>query len=308
MKMNRRKFTQTFFSVCLVPILNNIQTGTANESLETLPDILQTIPNGSEVLNRLKSPNGIRVGFYGTVSGGCRGAQRFIKELQAAFPKRKIESFWRSVRDLELAPYRFGGDVLIQDPDLVVLDFPHGKQSEERVSCITEALIRKTLLYDSGCGMLGVGEDGRKFISLQRNFNSDGLERATAIVPFRSMRQGEWFDDILTGQSRPQYAIIGMPIWSSNQAGARISFRFIGTSVKIDDIPAPDGAQLKVILDGKELPKISRLAPQIHSATFSIGTPLADQEHTVSLEILPDDKGRTFFRISRILIIGELKS
>jgi lysophospholipase L1-like esterase len=114
----------------------------------------------------------------------------------------------------------------------------------------------------------------------------------------------------------------------SSQPGATVSFKFKGTRCAIYDIIGPDCGQVTVTLDDKP----ARIVPRFDSyctyhrlATLLIGTDLPDAEHTVKIEIHPEqpdkagilaqrggkiDKPERFagtaFYPGAILLVGEL--
>ncbi len=80
-------------------------------------------------------------------------------------------------------------------------------------------------------------------------------------------------------------------LWKANQPGDTIAFKFKGTAVGVYDIVGPDCGQIIVTLDDKP----ARIVPRFDSyctyhrlqmAMFATGLP--DTEHTVKLEIHPD--------------------
>ncbi|MDO5580922.1 MAG: hypothetical protein Q4G69_07285 [Planctomycetia bacterium] len=277
---------------------------TASEISSKIPADLAPALNLPEVLLCMNSSSGIRIGFCGSAGSGCRRAQTFLKDLRLAFPNKKIESFWIAFHDPDRALFRFDGDFLVQEPDLVVLDFYQG--DPDHLARIREALVRKILRKDPGCGILFADPTGKKYIAPSRSESDGDLARASAFVPHQKMFSGTWFDDIPTGECRPLYTTLGVPVWASQVPGSCLTFRFRGTAVKIEDVLAPNGARLKIFLDGKEILTVDRFANSIKAGSFTIAEGIADSEHTVSIEILSSDSGRTFFRISRVLILGDL--
>ena len=117
-------------------------------------------------------------------------------------------------------------------------------------------------------------------------------------------------------------------MWEATTPGEKITFRFKGTAVKLYDLLGPDGAKVKVILDGKEFTaqRFDSYCSYHRLATLGIGDNLADAEHTVTIEILPEQPNRssvtdveklkpgfdpkrydgTAMRVGGIMLIGDL--
>jgi lysophospholipase L1-like esterase len=117
-------------------------------------------------------------------------------------------------------------------------------------------------------------------------------------------------------------------MWEATAPGEKITFRFKGTSVKLYDLLGPDGAKVKVTLDGKEstTQRFDKYCSYHRLATLWIGDGLTDTEHTVTVEILPEQPDRsivtdieknkpgfdpkkydgTAMRVGGIMLIGEL--
>ena len=117
-------------------------------------------------------------------------------------------------------------------------------------------------------------------------------------------------------------------IWEATTPGEKITFRFKGTAVKLYDLLGPDGAKVKITLDGKETTaqRFDSYCSYHRLATLGIGDNLPAVEHSVSVEILPEQPDRssvtdveknkpgfdpkkydgTAMRVGGIMIIGEL--
>lgn len=117
-------------------------------------------------------------------------------------------------------------------------------------------------------------------------------------------------------------------IWEATQPGEKIKFRFKGTAAKLYDLISPDGARVKITLDGKSWNSqaFDKYASYHRLATLGIGDGLPDTEHSVEVEILPEQPDRssvtdiekvkpgfdpkkydgTSLRVGGILIIGDL--
>ncbi len=117
-------------------------------------------------------------------------------------------------------------------------------------------------------------------------------------------------------------------MWEATTPGEKITFRFKGTAVKLYDLLGPDGAKVKVTLDGKEstAQRFDSYCSYHRLATLWIGEGLPNTEHSVSVEILPEQPDRssvtdkeklkpgfdpkkydgTAMRVGGIMLIGDL--
>ena len=113
-----------------------------------------------------------------------------------------------------------------------------------------------------------------------------------------------------------------------SKAGETVSFKFKGTRCAIYDIIGPDCGQVKISLDAQPARVVARFDSYCtyhRLSTLMIGSDLADEVHTVKIEILPDqpDKAKilsqrnekidkperfdgTAFYPGGILLVGEL--
>jgi hypothetical protein len=83
--------------------------------------------------------------------------------------------------------------------------------------------------------------------------------------------------------------------WEATTPGARIQFRFKGTAVKLYDLVGPDGAQVRITLDGKAwtAARFDRYCTYHRLATLGIADGLPAKEHSVSVEILAEQPDRS---------------
>lgn len=156
-------------------------------------------------------------------------------------------------------------------------------------------------------------------------FVADNWEGAKNLPIEARMLQGEWRE--VTGASITLNLARRMPkLWETNTPGAVLEFRFKGTAVSLYDMLGPTMGQVRLTLDGKELPAFDSFSPFYRVAPLPIGANLPDETHTVRIEWDPQQPDRTailnrekakpgfnpskyegaYFRPSRILLIGEL--
>ncbi len=122
------------------------------------------------------------------------------------------------------------------------------------------------------------------------------------------------------------------PLWEATEPGARISFKFKGSSAKLYDLLGPDGGQVVITVDGttreKPVPRFDSYCTYHRIATLSLAEGLdPNAVHTVSVEIHPEQPDRqpvafrlkdpetelkspkyqgTKVRASQILILGDV--
>lgn len=152
--------------------------------------------------------------------------------------------------------------------------------------------------------------ENAKVVPLQQTMLSTGWKKLDANSPFKGFYNR-------------------MPeIWEATQPGEKITFRFKGTAAKLYDLMGPDGAKVKITLNGKILTaqRFDKYSSYHRLATLWIGEGLPDAEHTVEVEILPEQPDRssvtdiekaksnfdpkkydgTALRVGGILIIGDI--
>lgn len=84
-------------------------------------------------------------------------------------------------------------------------------------------------------------------------------------------------------------------MWEATQPGEKISFKFKGSAARLYDILGPDGGQVVVTLDEKAStprPRFDSYCSYHRLACLGIGEGLEDKEHTVTVEIHPDQPDR----------------
>jgi lysophospholipase L1-like esterase len=152
--------------------------------------------------------------------------------------------------------------------------------------------------------------ENAKIVPLQQTMLSAGWKKLDANSPFKGFYNR-------------------MPeIWEATQLGEKITFRFKGTAAKLYDLMGPDGAKVKITLDGKTSisQRFDKYSSYHRLATLWIAEGLPDVEHTVEVEILPEQPDRssvtdiektkpnfdpkkydgTALRVGGILVIGDI--
>ena len=122
------------------------------------------------------------------------------------------------------------------------------------------------------------------------------------------------------------------PLWEATEPGAKITFKFKGSSAKLYDLLGPDGGQVIITVDGvtreKPVARFDSYCTYHRIATLSLAEGLDPNEvHTVTMEIHPEQPDRqpvafrlkdpetelkapkyqgTKVRTSQILILGDV--
>ena len=152
--------------------------------------------------------------------------------------------------------------------------------------------------------------ENAKIVPLQQSMLSPGWKKLNDASPFKG-----FFNRM------PE-------MWEATQPGEKLMFRFKGTAVKLYDLLGPDGAKVKITLDGKEsiAQRFDSYSSYHRLATLWIAENLPDTEHAVSVEILPEQPDRsivtniekvkpgfdpkrydgTAMRVGGIMLIGDL--
>jgi hypothetical protein len=121
-------------------------------------------------------------------------------------------------------------------------------------------------------------------------------------------------------------------LWEATQPGARLSFKFRGSTAKLYDLLGPDGGQVSITVDGKTrpepVPRFDSYCTYHRIATLSVADGLDPNElHTVTVEVHPKQPDRrpvafrlknpdvelksakyqgTNVRVSQILVLGDV--
>ena len=128
-----------------------------------------------------------------------------------------------------------------------------------------------------------------------RSFLPDNYQRAKQFPITREMLTGEWTalpdnDPLFAGNKQYFPAL-----WLTKQPGAKLSFKFKGTSATIFDFMGPDTGKAQVTVDGKVAAVLAQVDPWSwyqRQAVMPLCSGLEDKEHTVTVELLPDAPDR----------------
>ena len=131
--------------------------------------------------------------------------------------------------------------------------------------------------------------------ALKKPFDPGNWEDARLVDIQPAMLAGSWTKmDRTTGLGK-RFANRLPSLWHSGTPGDRVTFKFKGTLCRVYDLLGPDGGIAIVTLDGKRVGERKRFdwyCTYWRLAAFSVGERLADAEHTVTIEISPDQPDR----------------
>ncbi|GAA4445807.1 SGNH/GDSL hydrolase family protein [Novipirellula rosea] len=167
---------------------------------------------------------------------------------------------------------------------------------------------------------------------LEKPFVKDHLQAAKMVPIAQKMLSPEWKqladDDTLSKRFGNRMGTL----WEATEPGSKLTFRFRGSSAKLYDLLGPDGGQLIITVDGKQMPKV---VPRFDSyctyhriATVQVAGGLdPNQVHTVTVEVDSEQPDRqtvafrlkdpevelkspkyqgTNVRVGQILVLGDI--
>lgn len=139
---------------------------------------------------------------------------------------------------------------------------------------------------------------------LNEPFVEDHWEAAKMVSVDASMLTADWERLTETDTLQQRFGDRMGQLWQAEQAGARIRFRFRGSTVKLYDLLGPDGGQVLVTLDGvqreKPVARFDSYCTYHRIATLTVASGLdPNAEHEVTIEIHPEqpDRSSVAFRL-----------
>lgn len=147
-------------------------------------------------------------------------------------------------------------------------------------------------------------------VQLAKHFIDGHLENVSMLPITEKMLTGSWkklpeADPLQKGNGQRLGSI-----YSSGTPGDKLTFTFKGSTAKMYDLVGPDGAKLKVTVDGGNPQKTQRFDSycvyyRIQSFTLCTGLD-PEKTHTVEIEILPEQPDRTIL-LPRLKSADDLK-
>ncbi|WP_047812629.1 SGNH/GDSL hydrolase family protein [Rhodopirellula islandica] len=139
--------------------------------------------------------------------------------------------------------------------------------------------------------------------AIENPLREDNWEQAKMVAIQPQMLTGNW-TKLPSDHSLAQRFQRNMPeLYQANEPGARLEFVFEGTNAGVFDLLGPDGGEVRVFLDGKEVTRnrIDGYCTYHRMATLNVGSELEPGQHTVKIELTPKqlDKREILFERNR---------
>ncbi|HEX8834849.1 MAG TPA: SGNH/GDSL hydrolase family protein [Abditibacteriaceae bacterium] len=158
-------------------------------------------------------------------------------------------------------------------------------------------------------------------------FIEDNWEKAKIVSIEPWMLTGDWKQLETDDQMAKRFSKELREVWEARQPGAKLSFKFKGTAIKLYDIMGPDAGQVVVTVDGESSPPNPRFdsyCTYYRLAPLHIAGELPNEVHEINVELHPDQPDRTpasshdkeytpekydgtVIRIGGIMLLGELQ-
>jgi lysophospholipase L1-like esterase len=132
--------------------------------------------------------------------------------------------------------------------------------------------------------------------SLPTPLREDNWESARLVSIDKSMLHGSWTKLDRTQGLGKRFGNRMPVIWEGTQPGDRLQFKFKGTMIGLYDLLGPDGGQLVWNIDGKAAgprPRFDHYCTYHRLASLRLAEGLEDKEHTVTVEIHPEQPDRS---------------
>jgi len=129
---------------------------------------------------------------------------------------------------------------------------------------------------------------------------ADNWEKAQMLPLDRAKLSAGWTKmDMVADKFAKGWAGRMPQMWKADKPGESLTFRFKGTTAAVYSLLGPDCGQVSISVDGKPAavrPLFDRYCTYHRLAMLTLGANLPDSEHTVKIEIHPDqpDKDKIF--------------
>jgi len=131
---------------------------------------------------------------------------------------------------------------------------------------------------------------------LAKSFVADNWESAKMVPITERMLTGNWKALSVDDGKQKAFGDRMGPIWTADQPGSKLHFKFKGTVAKIYDLLGPDGGQVIVTVDGKTgarpVPRFDSYCTYHRIATLGLVQDAAETVHEVTVEIHPEQPDR----------------
>lgn len=189
------------------------------------------------------------------------------------------------VREEDRGPQTSGTAVVFSKDGVHPLDAAHGIYTEVLGEALSTWKGHPVAIRDRG-------------ERLAKVFTDDHWENATMVSmeAVGIQRSGAW--SVLEDQDAVR-RVAGRrmaSLWTVSEPGAKLRFRFRGTSARMYDLVGPNGGQVDVEVDGKVRGPVARFDSYCtyhRIATLSLGEDLAPGEHEVTITLRGDQPDRT---------------
>lgn len=167
---------------------------------------------------------------------------------------------------------------------------------------------------------------------LESTFVEDHWQAAKMVPVDKSMLSGDWEQLPADSTLARRFGNRMGALWEATTPGAKLTFKFRGSTAKLYDLLGPDGGQVIISVDGtprsKPVPRFDSYCTYHRIATLSLASNLdADETHTVTVEVHPEQPDRqsvafrlknpeeelkapkyqgTCVRFGQILILGDI--
>ncbi|MBM3473706.1 MAG: hypothetical protein FJX75_10600 [Armatimonadetes bacterium] len=127
-------------------------------------------------------------------------------------------------------------------------------------------------------------------------FRRANLEHAKQVPITQEMLSGDWQRIVPAKLGTRDFSRHFDEIWSTDQPGAKVTFRFRGTDASLFDLMGPATGRVKVTVDGQDAgtrEQVDQWAHYYRLSALPLASSLDDTEHTITVELLPDPPNRS---------------